>query len=344
MEAEEQEEQGTLSDPGVEAEVARFQAVVVGQESIPNLRLSNILRKLLGKENVHRYLEIKHLLEFLADHYSVASSDSNLRMVGIFYDIFSLEPLTSATDTIGYIRTQYPEVVFCLYLCSFEEDRFWGDLPFTWRTRLQHYYTLYKEQEQVPLEPSVREILYDVIHEAMTNARGYQTTISKAGNVKTLVRTDLTAESGNSVGKKGPLFISYSRRDWEDFVLPLINQLHDKKYRVWVDQNLLVGGDDWMDKIGEALDHCKALILVMSPDSLSSKYVKMEYRYFFNHDKLIIPILHRPVDRIPPELGCVQHVDFCRNASLPNNGFAESCKKLFKVLEEQLVESVSQGA
>lgn len=107
-----------------------------------------------------------------------------------------------------------------------------------------------------------------------------------------------------------PLFLSYSRQHWDDFVSPLADQLREDGHSVWVDQHLLMGGDNWMDSIGEALDTCNLLILVISPESLESKYVKMEYRHFFNHNKPIIPLLYLPVDRIPPELATTQYIDF----------------------------------
>ena len=106
------------------------------------------------------------------------------------------------------------------------------------------------------------------------------------------------------------VFVSYSRADWDDFVSDLVKRLTDKGFRLWIDQDLIVGGDEWMDTIGEALDVCKVLVLVMSPEALESRYVKMEYRYFVNHDKKILPILCREVDRIPFELSTTQHVDF----------------------------------
>jgi TIR domain-containing protein len=81
---------------------------------------------------------------------------------------------------------------------------------------------------------------------------------------------------------------------------------------VWIDQEYLAGGDDWMDAIGQALRICDTMLLILSPESISSKYVKMEYRYFFKYDKPIIPILYKQIDSMPFELATLNYIDFTR--------------------------------
>ncbi|MBN1562886.1 MAG: TIR domain-containing protein [Anaerolineae bacterium] len=105
------------------------------------------------------------------------------------------------------------------------------------------------------------------------------------------------------------IFISYSRTDWDEFVTGLVDRLDHAGYNVWVDQHLMKGGEDWMDALGKALDQCSLLILVASPDAIASRYVKMEYRYFFHADKPIIPLMLKPV-KLPPELHLYQYIDF----------------------------------
>jgi hypothetical protein len=295
-----------------------FKAVVVGQESIHNLRLSEILRKIIGKDNVLRYLETRHLFEYLAE--------DDTKPIGIFFDLFSFEP-SQSVDTIGYVRKQYPKAVFCLYLSNVEQRQYWQELPSNWQERLDHYFMLYKEPEDTVLELIVRGVLRRVFHESTSNIQD--------SPLRLTTTDDGTAFPSHSV--KTPiepthntLFVSYSRRDWDNFVSPLVNRLQDKGFSVWVDQHLLEGGDDWMDAIGEALDKCKLLLLVMSPDALESKFVKMEYRYFFNHDRAIIPLLYRSVERIPPELSVTQHIDFSQSNT------TSAFSQLVKVIEAKL--------
>jgi hypothetical protein len=275
-----------------------FIAIVIGMESVHNLRLADILRKILGKDHVLRFLETRHLLECLAEGIS--------KPVGIFIDLSSFSP-DDATETIGYVRNQYPTVVFCIYISNEEENAIWKQLPANWQDRLSHYYRLFKESEDTELEPIVRRTLSLVIREATYNMTGTPIRITAPDGVASIPPH---ATKNPEQKMKDSIFISYSRQDWEAFVSFLTNRLRDSRIPVWIDQHLLIGGDDWMDAIGEALDTCKVLLLIMSPEALESRYVKMEYRYFFNQNKFIIPILYRAVNRIPPELATTQYIDF----------------------------------
>jgi hypothetical protein len=108
------------------------------------------------------------------------------------------------------------------------------------------------------------------------------------------------------------IFVSYSRKDWTRFVEPMIEQLRAQGLNVWVDQHLLVSGDNWMERINEALKTCDRMILCVSPTALESRYVKYEYRYFFNQNKVIYPIICRSVQELPPELQSIQYFPYNR--------------------------------
>lgn len=103
------------------------------------------------------------------------------------------------------------------------------------------------------------------------------------------------------------IFVSYSRTDWDDFVEPLIQHLEAEGFRIWVDQHLIEGGADWLDEINEALESCQAMILCVSPTALASRFVKMEYRYFLQENKLLIPIICQQT-KIPAELRGIQYL------------------------------------
>ncbi|MCB9450295.1 MAG: response regulator [Anaerolineaceae bacterium] len=97
------------------------------------------------------------------------------------------------------------------------------------------------------------------------------------------------------------VFISYSRSDWMDFAGPLVDFLTREGFNVWVDQNLLLGGEDWLDTINEALARSAYMILCVSPRAMTSTYVKFEYRYFFHQQKPLIPLICEPTP-LPAEL------------------------------------------
>lgn len=109
--------------------------------------------------------------------------------------------------------------------------------------------------------------------------------------------------------KPKSIFISYSRVDWKEFVEPMVKQMRDSGLNIWLDQTLLEGGQDWLDKINEVLDTCDYMVLCVSPDALKSPNVKIEYRYFFHQNKPIIPIICREA-KLPFELLSFHHLPY----------------------------------
>jgi hypothetical protein len=273
--------------------------VLVGDENYDNLRLSQILKQTFNKENVSRFLELQYLESFLIRHQEYP--------IIVCLDLFSFD-LKKATDTVGYIRDKYPKVVFNLYLDHEEYNRRSHEIPEHWQHRFLHYFKTFKEGPDVEYEPIVRASLRPSQNEAMYNM-AYEpirlTPVFKRGLVDPQISAKQTSETPTS-------FISYSRDDWNGFVAGLVSDLVKDSHKVWVDQNYIIGGDDWMDAIGEALQVCDTLLLVLSPDSLNSKFVKMEYRFFFHQGKPIIPILYRNVNQMPFELATLQYIDFTK--------------------------------
>lgn len=98
------------------------------------------------------------------------------------------------------------------------------------------------------------------------------------------------------------VFITYARPDWQTIVAPMMSLLQDAGIKVWVDQYLIQGGDDWMLAVEQALSECWLLLVVVSPESLDSRYSRLAYRYFFNREKPIVPLLYAGVDELPVEL------------------------------------------
>ena len=271
---------------------------LIGQESADNLRLSQILRRIYGEGNVFRYLELPHLLSFLAEH--VESP------IVVCVDLFSLD-LGEATETIGQIRDTYRRVVFNLYVDQDEYRSRRDELPGPWRDRFVHYHKTFKEGQDVEYEPIVRSSIRPSQLEAEYNMNHQPIRLSPSFNKGLIAPEDHLPEEPDSANTT---FISYSRHDWSEFVSDLVNHLTRQSLTVWVDQSLIVGGDDWMDSVGEALRLCSTLVLVLSPEALASRYVKMEYRYFFRQEKPIVPLLYRRVEEVPIELSTIQYIDF----------------------------------
>jgi hypothetical protein len=271
--------------------------ILVGEETVDNFRLSQLLRQIYGKEHVARFLELKHLEPHLADHHDHPTI--------VCLDLFSFD-LTEAIEVVGRVRDSFPKVVFNLYLDQDEFRRRSHEIPEPWQARFGHYYKTFKVSSDIEFEPIVRgslrpsqdEAWYNMYHEPIRLTPAF-----KRGLVQ-------PAAEASGVSDKPMAFISYSRKDWPGFVSRLVADLTREFHKVWIDQDFIEGGVDWMDAIGQALQVCDTLLLVLSPDALSSKYVKSEYHYFYSQGKPIVPILYRKVDQLPFVLATLHYIDF----------------------------------
>lgn len=89
------------------------------------------------------------------------------------------------------------------------------------------------------------------------------------------------------------IFISYSRRD-QEFVTRLASDLNAQVANVWFDQSTIQLGQKWHDEIMDGIRECKAFILVLSPDSMESNYVREEVNKALELGKTIFPVIYRP--------------------------------------------------
>ena len=76
---------------------------------------------------------------------------------------------------------------------------------------------------------------------------------------------------------KPNVFMSYSRRE-VGFVDQLTNRLEAEGFHVWLDYRSLIPGSPWKDQIEQGLDESEVILLVVSKESIASKYVELEWR------------------------------------------------------------------
>jgi len=107
--------------------------------------------------------------------------------------------------------------------------------------------------------------------------------------------------------KPQTIFVSYAHSDYEAYIKPLIENLTNNHLNVWVDRSELRGGQNWMNMIGKALDEASVMVLGISPEALQSRFVQMEYQYFVNIGRPIIPVICKPA-RLPPELSSLHNI------------------------------------
>ena len=107
-------------------------------------------------------------------------------------------------------------------------------------------------------------------------------------------------------------FISYSRED-ADFVGELDRDLRNAGISTWRDEKRLDPGDLWDKALADGIAESAAFILVISPASVRSPWVKQEVSYANRQRKPFFPIVHRAT-KIPRDIdfavGRFQTLDF----------------------------------
>lgn len=112
------------------------------------------------------------------------------------------------------------------------------------------------------------------------------------------------------------IFISYARRD-QEFVFKLATDLELRGGRVWLDQADIQGGEQWRHSITSAIAQSGAFLLVISPDSIDSQYVRLELEIAEQHGKSIFPLIYRRAS-IPENLSRFQFIDFTQGGYQKN--------------------------
>jgi phosphonate transport system substrate-binding protein len=109
----------------------------------------------------------------------------------------------------------------------------------------------------------------------------------------------------------GHVFISYRQKEPDKrFARKLARDISAAGHPVWIDVQGIDTGETWNTEIQKALDECYAYVVVLSPQSMESRWVRNELLYALQEKPdRIYPIMFREV-RLPPELIAIQYSDF----------------------------------
>jgi hypothetical protein len=116
---------------------------------------------------------------------------------------------------------------------------------------------------------------------------------------------------------KKHIFISYRSVEF-DQALKIAEHLVQQGYPVWMDRlDGILAGDNWRDKLQEAVNASFAMVSVLSRNYVESEWCKREYQ---RADMLNTPIFLTKIgevenEKIPIELQSSQYVDFTGGAS-----------------------------
>lgn len=118
------------------------------------------------------------------------------------------------------------------------------------------------------------------------------------------------------------VFLSYASADHEEAEL-IREAIEQAGGTVFLDKKDLDPGEDFAERIREALHSCKELWLLVSPSSLGSEWVITEWGAAWVLQKTIVPILHRcDPDKLPARLRRLQCIDMHKYRELVAKKFS----------------------
>jgi TIR domain len=128
--------------------------------------------------------------------------------------------------------------------------------------------------------------------------------------------------------RRREVFLSHSAKD-RDFVVRLAGMLARHGIHYWYSATHISGARKWHDAIGRALARCDWFVIVLTPNSVRSSWVKREFLFALNdvrYNERIIPLFLRPCDyaSLSWTLSQIQFVDF-------RNSFEQGCRQLMKI-------------
>src|SRR6185436_953300 len=91
------------------------------------------------------------------------------------------------------------------------------------------------------------------------------------------------------------LFLSHASKD-RPLADALAATLRAHGVRVWYSTTQLRGAQQWHDEIGKALKRCDWFLVLLTPDSVRSRWVKHELLFALNEKRYedhIVPVLVR---------------------------------------------------
>ena len=128
--------------------------------------------------------------------------------------------------------------------------------------------------------------------------------------------------------KRVRIFLSHSSTD-RRFVERLAGILDNQKLPYWYSVRHIVGAQQWHDEIGKALATCNWFVLVLSPASAKSKWVKHELLFALEQKAykghiVVLSLRQANARKLSWTLSQFQWIDFTK-------GFDRGCKAFLRI-------------
>jgi hypothetical protein len=124
------------------------------------------------------------------------------------------------------------------------------------------------------------------------------------------------------------VFLCHSSVDWE-IAEKIVGLLRRHGVPVWHGPSSIRGAQQWHDEIGDALERCDWFVILLSPDSIRSKWVSRELHFVLREDQYdysIVPAVIRAGNyrKFGWALSSYQLVDFTED-------FEKGCRALLRI-------------
>jgi hypothetical protein len=99
------------------------------------------------------------------------------------------------------------------------------------------------------------------------------------------------------------VFISYACEDSE-LAKRLSRWLEVAGFDVWLDESNILPGDNWAEKVSQALKESQAMVVLVSPAAMDSKWVRHEIEFALGAKEYrgrLVPVFVGPRDKIPED-------------------------------------------
>ena len=126
------------------------------------------------------------------------------------------------------------------------------------------------------------------------------------------------------------VFLSYAQAD-QAFAKALGEELTRRGLEVWRGEEQILPGDNWGSSIAEGLKKSNAMVVLISPKSMESKYVSSEIQYALGdlgYEKRIFPVMVQETPSVPWILNRFKILDAHAGAAKVSDAIADALKQV----------------
>jgi hypothetical protein len=134
------------------------------------------------------------------------------------------------------------------------------------------------------------------------------------------------------------LFLSYSRADAGNFARHIHRYFIERGHAVFIDVNSIRIGEPWARSIEKNISECDIFVVILTPDSLTSKNVEREVLQAKKEEKIIVPCIHEyvPYNQIKWGLKNIQGIEFSDKFELALHLYPKITTSLSTSIEDEL--------